>query len=71
VTDSPPPSSDGGWPTGLSAPALRALVGAGYTRLDQLAGIREVDLKQLHGMGPKALAVLREALRTNGLSFSA
>jgi hypothetical protein len=53
----------------LSAPARRALAGAGYTRLDQLAGVREADLMKLHGMGPKARDMLREALMERGLSF--
>ncbi|HEX6443558.1 MAG TPA: TetR family transcriptional regulator [Streptosporangiales bacterium] len=56
-------------PTGLGKPALRALAGAGYTRLDQLAEVSEKDLGKLHGMGPKALRILREALAANGLSF--
>jgi effector-binding domain-containing protein len=58
-----------GLPAGLAQPALRALAAAGYTRLDQLANVREVDLKALHGMGPKALGILRDALRAKGQSF--
>lgn len=53
----------------LAAPARRTLAGAGYTRLEQLAGVREADLMELHGMGPKARDVLRAALRARGLSF--
>jgi hypothetical protein len=53
----------------LSAPARRALSGGGYTRLDQPAQISESDLKQLHGMGPTAIAALRAALDERGLSF--
>ena len=53
----------------LSAPARRALSGAGYTRLDQLAQISESDLKKLHGMGPTAIAALGAALAERGLSF--
>ena len=53
----------------LSAPARRALSGAGYTRLDQLAQISESDLKKLHGMGPTAIAALRATLDERGLSF--
>ena len=53
----------------LSAPACRALAGAGYTRLDQLAGVREADLMKLHGMGARARDTLREALMERGLSF--
>ncbi|MFI0350509.1 DNA-binding protein [Actinomadura sp. 9N407] len=53
----------------VSAPARRALVAAGYVRLDQLAGVDERELQKLHGMGPKALRILREALEERGLSF--
>jgi uncharacterized protein YdhG (YjbR/CyaY superfamily) len=53
----------------LPAPARRALSGAGYTRLDQLSEVSESDLKQLHGMGPTAIAALREALHDRGLSL--
>jgi hypothetical protein len=53
----------------LSAPARRALSGAGYTRLDQPTQISESDLKKLHGMGPTAIAALRAALDERGLSF--
>ncbi len=53
----------------LAAPARRALAGAGYTRLHQLAQVSEAELKQLHGMGPTAIAALREALDERGLSF--
>jgi uncharacterized protein YdhG (YjbR/CyaY superfamily) len=59
---------DTGFPR-LSAPARRALSAAGYTRLKQLADVSEVDLKKLHGMGPTAIAVIREALVQRGLSL--
>ena len=60
--------NDTGFPR-LSAPARRALAAAGYTRLDQLAQVSEPELKQLHGMGPTAIAALREALHERGLSL--
>ena len=53
-----------------SQPALRALIGAGYTKLEQLTAVKESDLKKLHGMGPKALGILRQALAEKGLSFA-
>ena len=58
------------FPMGLGSPARRALTGAGYTRLDQLAEVREAELSQLHGMGPKALKLLHHALIARGLSFA-
>ncbi|RAN96452.1 hypothetical protein ONO23_02438 [Micromonospora noduli] len=53
----------------IGAPATRALQGAGYTALRQLAGVPEADLAKLHGMGPKALGILQGALEEHGLSF--
>ncbi|HSJ54699.1 MAG TPA: helix-hairpin-helix domain-containing protein [Anaerolineae bacterium] len=58
-------------PPGLARPAQRALAAAGYRRLEQLAEVSEAELKQLHGIGPKALEQLRQALATEGLSFAA
>ncbi|UPO76069.1 MULTISPECIES: DNA-binding protein [Arthrobacter] len=53
----------------ISAPAVRALGGAGITSLRQLAGIPREDLAQLHGMGPKALNIIDAALGEHGLSL--
>ena len=53
----------------LSAPARRALSGAGYARLDQLTQTSASELAKLHGMGPTAIAALRAALDERGLSF--
>jgi hypothetical protein len=57
-------------PVDLANPARRALLQAGYWRLEQLTEISEAEVKQLHGVGPKALEQLRRALSTNGLSFA-
>jgi DNA-directed RNA polymerase alpha subunit len=57
-------------PSGLASPARRALEGAGITRLGQLASVREDDLMQLHGMGSKALDLLRRALAAEGKTFA-
>ncbi|WP_410511498.1 DNA-directed RNA polymerase subunit alpha C-terminal domain-containing protein [Paenibacillus sp. BR2-3] len=57
------------FPTGLSQPALRALANSGVTRLEQISKLSERELKQLHGLGPKAVKQLREALELQGLSF--
>ena len=55
----------------LAAPAQRALAGAGYTDLEQLAQATEAEILALHGMGPTAMKVLREALAEKGLAFTA
>lgn len=60
---------DTGFPRGIGAPATRALTAAGYSQLRELAGVPAADLKKLHGMGPRALRVLQEALEEQGLSL--
>ncbi|MZQ81996.1 DNA-binding protein [Paenibacillus sp. 5J-6] len=54
----------------LSNPALRALAGAGYYRLEQLSKTTEKEIMKLHGMGPKSLDPLRRALAEKGLTFA-
>jgi len=58
------------FPPGVAQPALRALFGAGYTRLAQLTKVTEADLMALHGMGPKALRLIKAALKARGLAFA-
>jgi hypothetical protein len=53
----------------LARPSQRALAAAGYAHLEQLAGVPEAELLQLHGMEPKALRSLREALTERRLAF--
>ncbi|GAB3960394.1 helix-hairpin-helix domain-containing protein [Micromonospora vulcania] len=53
----------------IGAPATRALHGAGYTTLRQLAGVPRSELAKLHGMGPKALGLLQAALEEHDLGL--
>lgn len=53
----------------IGSPALRALNSVGITRLDQLAQFSEAEIAKLHGMGPKALGILKTALAEKGLDF--
>ena len=62
-------SPDTGLPGNIGAPATRALTAAGYTELSQLAGVSAADLAKLHGVGPKALRLLQEALQAQGNSL--
>lgn len=57
------------FPQGMGNVAIRELKHAGYMRLEEFAGVSEADLLKLHGVGPKALGVLRTALAERGLSF--
>ena len=52
-----------------SAPATRALNGAGYHSLRQLAGVPRAELAELHGMGPKALDIIQAELERHNLSL--
>jgi DNA uptake protein ComE-like DNA-binding protein len=45
------------------------LTAAGYTELAQLADVSSSELKKLHGIGPKALRLLQEALEQQGKSL--
>jgi hypothetical protein len=70
MKDNPNDKAAGDLPEGLSNPARRALAGAGIQQLEQLTAFSEKQIKQLHGMGPNALARLRNALAARGLSFA-
>jgi len=57
-------------PVELAQPAQRALAAAGIQRLAQLTKFSEGEVKQLHGLGPNALAQLQRALSAKGLAFA-
>ena len=63
------PKSD--FPQNIGNPARQALEISGYTKLKQLTRVTEAELGKLHGMGPKALRILGEALEAKGMSFAA
>lgn len=57
-------------PSGLSNPARQALLAAEIKQLEQLTRHSEADLLRLHGMGPKGIEILRQALADRNLSFA-
>lgn len=57
-------------PPGIGSPAQHALAAAGITRLEQFTTISEAELLKLHGVGPKAVRIIKESLRENGLAFA-
>jgi predicted flap endonuclease-1-like 5' DNA nuclease len=62
--------SEGAFPKGVSKPALRALASVGVTRLDQVTRFTEAELLALHGMGPKAIGIIKTALLAQGKSLA-
>lgn len=57
-------------PGGLASPARRALDAAGINHLEDLAALTEAELGALHGIGPKALDLLRSEMKQHGLAFA-
>ncbi|GIO41005.1 DNA-binding protein [Paenibacillus apis] len=50
--------------------ANRVLHNAGFYRLEQFIKVTESDILKLHGVGPKAVRILNDALKEKGLSFA-
>lgn len=53
---------DGDLPRAIGRPATRALAEAGITTLDGVARLADTELASLHGVGPRAVAILRHAI---------
>lgn len=66
----PPESFSAEFPASIGRPANAALVNRGITTLEQVAALSERDLLDIHGVGPKAVRILGEALAGRGLAFS-
>ncbi len=62
MTETPLPREIGG-------PATGALAGVGIESLEQLTALTEEELLGIHGVGPKAVRILRETLAERGLAF--
>jgi DNA-directed RNA polymerase alpha subunit len=54
----------------IGKPATRALTHDGYYTLDQLTKVTESEILKLHGVGPKAVRILNEALKEKQLYFA-
>ncbi|WP_311259180.1 hypothetical protein [Microbacterium sp. WCS2018Hpa-9] len=53
-------------PASMGKVARRELALQGLTRLDQFDGVSESALLAIHGVGPKAIRLLREELESRG-----
>lgn len=57
-------------PARIGRPALMALAGEGITNLEQLTTITKSALAAMHGVGPKAIAILEEEMKAHSYSFA-
>ncbi|MBX3208413.1 MAG: DNA-binding protein [Labilithrix sp.] len=53
----------------IGKPATRALAAIGVVRLEQVTRFTEDELLELHGVGPRAIRILGEALSEHGKAF--
>jgi hypothetical protein len=60
--DTAAPGEVGDLPKAIGRPATQALTSAGITTLAQAADLTEAELLAMHGVGPRAVRILREAL---------
>lgn len=54
----------------IGAPAFRAIDNAGIKTLRDITNYSEKELLSLHGFGPRALTMLKDALNKKRLSFT-
>lgn len=54
----------------IGKPATNALAKINVTTLEQVSKLDEHNLSKLHGVGPKAINILKEAMKEQGMSFS-
>lgn len=64
-------AQDHSLPLGIGRPATRALLLAGVRTFADLANRTEEELLALHGVGPRAVRLLGEALSSHNLAFRA
>lgn len=63
------PGEVGDLPKSIGRPATRSLSGAGITSLAKVSEHRADELLALHGVGPRAVRILAEALAEQGLEL--
>jgi hypothetical protein len=59
----------GDLPNEIGKTAARELSYNGITSLQQVAAHSKTELLAIHGVGPKAIAILGDALATKGLDY--
>jgi predicted flap endonuclease-1-like 5' DNA nuclease len=71
MTPTPDVRPVGDLPDAIGKTAARELARHGVTSLALVAAHTKADLLAIHGVGPKAIAILGEALAAKGLAFRA
>lgn len=56
-------------PTAIGHPATNALNAVNLTCLEDVSRLTEKELASLHGVGPKAISILKQRLDENKLSL--
>lgn len=69
--DLPPEAFSNQFPKSMGRPANTALVANGITSFELVAEHSESELLALHGVGPKAIRILKEELNKQNLAFRA
>lgn len=61
--------NEAAFPAGVGGPVLRALANARIRSMAELTRWTKADVGALHGVGPKGLLMLGEALRADGKAW--
>jgi predicted flap endonuclease-1-like 5' DNA nuclease len=69
VKGNPASPDDSELPSSMGNVARRGLAAHGITQFDQLTIFTAKDLLSIHGVGPKAVRILREGLTARGLDL--
>ena len=71
MADTPDVRPVGDLPNEIGKTAARELSIRGITSLEQVARRSQEELLTIHGVGPKAIRILSEALAAKGLGYKA
>ena len=69
MADTPDVRPVGDLPDAIGKTAARELSHHGITTLEQVAAHTRKELLAIHGIGPKAIAILGDALASKGLEY--